>query len=210
MLGVEKARTTVIHLATSFSMQDSHGPSDVDNPYFLYVGSREWPKNFRQFVKAFVSCNTTNQDVVLVCFGGGKFTPDEVDFFRSLHLSEKQVRFFSGDDNLLQRLYSNAIALVYPSLYEGFGLPLLEAMACGCPVICSNTSSMPEVAGEAAIYFTPTVVDEITGAMHQIIEAPATRADLISRGFDRVRQFSWEKCARETAQVYRLCLQDNR
>ena len=83
-------------------------------------------------------------------------------------------------------------------------------MACGCPVICSKTSSMPEVAGHAAMYITPTVVDEMAGAMIQIVESSEIRADLISRGLDRAQHFSWEKCARETAEVYRLCLQSNK
>lgn len=207
LLGVGEEKTSVVHLASSFVKQQKHKLAEIDQPYFLYVGSREWPKNFKSLIKAFASFNSLNPDVVLVCFGGGRFKPEEIDLFNSCHLKEEQVRFFEGDDNVMQRFYSNALALIYPSLYEGFGLPLLEAMACGCPVICSNTSSMPEVAGEAAVYFTPTVVDEIAGAMERVADSSGLRNELVTEGFKRIQQFSWEKCARETAQVYRLCLQ---
>jgi len=211
ILGIEKAKTSVIHLASSFAVKEPlQRQSIVDKPYFLYVGSRQWPKNFKKFVKAFGLVQSQYPDVALVCFGGGGFSAEEIDFFHSLHLSGKQVLFFSGEDNLLQSLYCNALALVYPSLYEGFGLPILEAMSCGCPVICSNMSSMPEVAGQAAMYFTPTVVDEMVEAMIQVMESSEARAGLISSGFKRVKQFSWEKCAHETAKVYKLCLQDNK
>ncbi len=207
ILGIEKDKTSVIHLASSFAEKEPlQRPSVVDKPYFLYVGSRQWPKNFKEFVKAFGLLHSQYPDVVLACFGGGKFSAEEINFLNSLHLSEKQVLFFSGEDDLLQSLYCNALALVYPSLYEGFGLPLLEAMSCGCPVISSNTSSMPEVAGQAAMYFTPTVVGEMVEAMVQMVESSDMREDLISRGFKRAQQFSWEKCARETAKVYKSCL----
>ena len=114
MLGIDKIKTSVIYLASSVKAQKYQGTSGLDSPYFLYVGSRQWPKNFKQFVKAFASFNSLYPDVLLVCFGGGRFSPEEIDFFRSFHLTEKQILFFSGDDNQLQHLYCNALALVYP------------------------------------------------------------------------------------------------
>lgn len=208
ILGIQDEKIAVVHLASSFSASGNKALSQVEDPYFLYVGSREWPKNFNRFMKAFVSFNATKPGMRVICFGGGPFTREETELFRKLHISESQIQWCSGDDTVLQRLYSNAVALVYPSLYEGFGLPILEAMSFGCPVICSNTSSMPEVAGEAAFYFTPTVVDEIADAMHCIEGSVETKEDLVSKGLKRVQSFSWERCARETAQVYRSCLQN--
>jgi glycosyltransferase involved in cell wall biosynthesis len=209
ILGIKEDKTTVIYLASSFVPLSNQGASEIAKPYYLYVGSREWPKNFRQLVKAFAGVSTLNKDVVLVCFGGGEFSPEEVDFFRRQHLSEKQVLYVPGNDEVLGKLYSGAIALVYPSLYEGFGLPLLEAMSCGCPVLCSSTGSMPEVAGDAALYFEPARLDEMIEAMQQVAESSQIRNDLINKGRERLLLFSWDKCARETAQVYRSCLENS-
>ncbi|MBI2011811.1 glycosyltransferase family 4 protein [Candidatus Daviesbacteria bacterium] len=102
----------------------------------------------------------------------------------------------------LPLLYASAKALIYPSFYEGFGLPILEAFACGIPVITSNISSMPEVAGEAAIYVDPENTEELAKKIKLIVEDDSKRKELINRGFERVKLFSWQKCAQETAKVY--------
>lgn len=103
----------------------------------------------------------------------------------------------------LPSLYSSASLLLYPSLYEGFGLPILEAMACGTPVIISNVSSMPEVGGEAALYVDPTNVDEIKRGVKEVMENESLREALIKEGFEQAKKFFWKKCANETAEVYR-------
>ncbi len=104
-------------------------------------------------------------------------------------------------------LYRAASVFVYPSLYEGFGLPPLEAMACGVPVICSNGSSLPEVVGDAAVTFPPNDCAEFTRALVRVLSDADLRAGMQGRGKERVRQFSWQKTARETADVYRSVLQ---
>ena len=101
-------------------------------------------------------------------------------------------------------LYNAASAFVYPSLYEGFGLPPLEAMACGAPVITSNTSSLPEVVGEAAIQIDPLDVDALASAIHTVMTQPILAQTLREYGPRRASQFSWRRCAQETAQVYAL------
>lgn len=106
------------------------------------------------------------------------------------------------EDNQLPSLYSGATALVYPSLYEGFGLPVLEAMACGVPVACSNTSSLPEVAGEAALLFDPTDVDQIYSSMQELLSDDRLRNNLSEVGIKRARHFTWEKTAKQTLSLY--------
>jgi len=101
----------------------------------------------------------------------------------------------------LTRLLAGAKAMVFPSLYEGFGIPVIEAMACGTPVVCSNTTSLPEVAGEAAILIDPKNKEQLIEAMEKIVSKEELRKDLIEKGLKNVKRFSWEKCARETLRV---------
>ncbi|MEA3458002.1 MAG: glycosyltransferase family 1 protein, partial [Candidatus Thermoplasmatota archaeon] len=111
---------------------------------------------------------------------------------------------FTGyvSDEDLPALYNAADLFVYPSIYEGFGLPPLEAMACGTPVITSNTSSLPEVVGDAGIMVDPPDVDRLADAMHEVLTNEGLRANMIKKGLGRAEMFSWEKCARETLEVY--------
>lgn len=114
---------------------------------------------------------------------------------------ESQVKFLDYvKDEDLPSLYKGAIALVYPSLFEGFGLPILEAQACGCPVITSNLSSMPEVAGKGAILVDPYNIDDIVKGM-KAIDSGQLRMDIVKKGFENVKKFSWEKCAKETLEL---------
>ena len=100
----------------------------------------------------------------------------------------------------LPALYSGAIALTYSSLFEGFGLPILEAQACGCPVLTSNTSSMPEIGGKGALYVDPYSVESIVNGIKKL-EDRKRRMEMIKKGFENIKRFSWEKCARETLDV---------
>ena len=115
---------------------------------------------------------------------------------------EHKVKFLGYvADEKLPALYSGAKALLFPSLFEGFGLPILEAQACGCPVLTSNTSSMPEVAGKGAIYVDPYNIDDIVKGMERL-KREGERGKLIKAGFENIKRFSWEKCARETLRVF--------
>lgn len=117
-----------------------------------------------------------------------------------LIISNQTIPYLSEEEMPL--LYSSARLLLYPSLYEGFGLPVLEAMACGCPVVTSNVSSLPEIGGEAALYADPFNVDEIKNKVKQLMGDDDLRKKLVGEGFKQAKKFSWEKCAKETAGIY--------
>ncbi len=208
LAGIPKEKITVIHLGSSFS------PSTVlpiektpcASPFLLYVGNRGGVKNFIRVLRAYGQSARLSTEFRLLCFGGGRFTPEELLTARDLGLDPEQLLHVAGDDRMLAKSYTHATALIYPSLYEGFGLPILEAMACDCPVLCSNTSSMPEVAGEAALFFDPLSVDEITACMETIVYSTSTRQRLVKAGRRRLAHFSWDRCAEETVKVYKQCL----
>ena len=112
------------------------------------------------------------------------------------------VRLGYVEEEDLPEIYNLASLFVFPSLYEGFGLPILEAMACGCPVVCSNTSSLPEVAGDAAILVDPTNVEEIADGIQRVLLDQALMSSLTNKGFQQASHFSWERAARETLRVF--------
>jgi glycosyltransferase involved in cell wall biosynthesis len=121
---------------------------------------------------------------------------------QSLGIPEGRVTWMTGDDTTLATFYKRAAALAYPSLYEGFGFPPLEALSMGCPVICSNTSSMPEVSGDAAEYFDPYTVESITAALEKVLYSATRVEQLVQRGNERAKLFSWDEIAEQTKQVY--------
>ncbi len=175
----------------------------IDRPFFLYVGMRGPYKNSDRVLRAYASRQWLRTEFDLIVFGYDVFTPKEIELMASLGLDHPRVRQMTGNDVLLGQLYSHAVALVYPSLYEGFGIPPLEAMAHGCPVLCSDRSSIPEVVGDAGLYLDPQSVDSIADAMERVAAVAEFREDLSARGRERAKQFSWDRCAARTMEVYR-------
>ena len=140
---------------------------------------------------------------MIVAFGGGEFTSRELFEINELGFKDGFVQQLEGSDEILASLYSNAICFVYPSLYEGFGLPPLEAMAAGCPVVSSNTSSIPEVVNKAAVYFDPNNIDEMCSAIEMVVLDESIRSKLVQLGLENIKLFSWQKCAIETLDIYK-------
>ncbi len=206
MLGVSASKLSVVYLAQEFVEPNPVVSADLKSqkPYILYVGQRYGWKNFSRLLAVFGNSKRLRETFDLVAFGPQtKVQPDEIEMIAKLGLGEDQVRFLTGGDDVLAALYSNAAAFVYPSLYEGFGLPPLEAMAHGCPVISTNTSSLPEVVGNAGEYFDPLSQDEMRHALEAVVFSPTRTAELIALGRAQAAKFSWEKCAKETLDVYR-------
>lgn len=175
----------------------------IDEGYYLYVGTLEPRKNLVRLIKAFIRLKIQHSVRLKLVVAGAKGWLYD-DIFKLVQGSGmgKDI-IFTGyvDYKDLPVLMSNAEALVYPSLYEGFGLPPLEAMACGTPVITSNVSSLPEVVGDAGIQVDPYNVDELANAMYSVIANSSLRQDLSRRGLERAKMFSWEKTAQDVLNV---------
>jgi glycosyltransferase involved in cell wall biosynthesis len=198
---VDDKKISVIHLGNHVQANPgSPNTVAIDNQYLLFVGDRFGYKNFELFLKA-VAPVLLKHAIKLICAGGGNFKPYEVELIDNLNVANK-VQQLSVSDEQLAHLYKNAIAFVYPSLYEGFGLPILEAFANNCPLIVSNTSSLPEVAGEAAEYFNPAEKESITFAIEKVVNNKTLQQELRVKGVERVKLFSFENCVQQTLQVY--------
>lgn len=206
LLGVPEKKTSVVHLGFALTRKsDQISDNDVaTRPYLLYVGNRGGHKNFEGFLRAYAGSLQLSRNYELVCFGGGGFTSKEFEVIAGLGISKSRVRQISGDDGLLGQYYRHARAFIYPSLYEGFGIPPLEAMNFGCPVVCSNASSIPEVVGDAAQVFDPISIDSMRASIERVVDDEELRSELIRRGTKRLDMFSWRRCAEQTLDVYRM------
>jgi len=168
----------------------------IKGDYILFVGTLQPRKNVSCLIEAF---SKLNQDIELVIIGKKGWLYEEILEAPKKYKVENKVKFldFVSDEDL-PAFYKNAICFVLPSLYEGFGLPVLEAMKYGCPVVTSNVSSLPEAGGDAALYVDPQNVDDIKNKLELIVNKPELRKELIAKGYKQVKKFSWEKTARET------------
>ena len=174
----------------------------MSKPFFLFVGSRKRYKNFSLLLKSYSLDEKIKKNFDVVCFGGGKLIREEINNIKDLEIDVSSIHQIEGSDEVLSSLYSSAEALIYPSKYEGFGLPILEAMSFGCPVLSSNTSSLPEVYGDAALNFSPTSPDELLNCITKIINDNELKDTYIKKGYAREKIFSWKKCAIQTNEIY--------
>lgn len=176
-------------------------------PFILHVGARKGYKNFAGLARAYAASQWLKENFRIVCFGGREFSSAERAMLAELGLNSTQVMQLAGDDDRLAALYQGAAAFVYPSRYEGFGIPPLEAMSLDCPVVCSNSSSIPEVVGDAGEYFDPNDVESIRVALERVLQSTPRRQELIALGRVRREMFTWERCARDTHAIYRTIAQ---
>jgi len=174
--------------------------------YVIYVGTIEPRKNLVRLLDALRLLHEKGERIKLVIVGGFGWLYENL--FRRLGEMPPGVVILPGyvPDEDLPALYSGATLFALPSLYEGFGLTVLEAMACGTPVVCSHTSSLPEVAGEAAAYFDPTDVEEMAEVMHQVLNDEGRREEMRARGLAQAARFSWSRAAEQTMAVYQRVL----
>jgi len=204
---VSPDKVSVVHLGFDqvFVLDNMDSSISITNkiPFLLFVGGRGHYKNFDGFLKAYGESEWLRENFRIVCIGGGKLRVDELDLMNKFAIDSSQVEQFTADDTLLAEYYRSAAAFIYPSKYEGFGIPPLEAMSLKCPVICSNSSSIPEVVGDAGEYFDPNNTDSMRVAIERVLKSKEYRQILVQKGIKRCASFSWEKCASETLAIYR-------
>jgi glycosyltransferase involved in cell wall biosynthesis len=187
----------VIYLGFSFEQLSD---TKKKKNYILFTGSRGGYKNFDNFVMA-IAPLLIRYNLQLVCTGE-PFNNNEKHLFDHLSITDRTISKFASDNELI-KLYSEAIVFIFPSLYEGFGIPVLEAFAAGCPAILSNTSSLPEIGGDAGVYFDPYSIDDMRCQIERVIISPSLQEEMIKKGKERVKLFPWKKCAEKTMEVYK-------
>jgi len=180
----------------------------IKEPYFLYIGRIEKKKNIAALIEAFAIMrdNPENKKIKLVLIGSASYGFDEVNYMiREFALEHDVIIPGWVNEGDLPAIYSEALAFIFPSVYEGFGIPLLQAMACGTPIIASNVSSIPEVVGNAARLFNPQYVKSIAEALDDVANNAKLRQEIVSNGKERVKNFGWKKCANQTLQELINC-----
>jgi glycosyltransferase involved in cell wall biosynthesis len=202
--GIAEGKIEVIYISCSLENIDESINDDIEliqKKYILYVGNRATYKNFNFFIESISKILNQNHDLYVICTGGNPFTYSEIALFDKLKI-KNQVVYYKFDDNYLLSLYKNAKAFVFPSLYEGFGIPILESFYCGCPVISSNSSSLPEIAGDAAMYFDPKDKNSILESVTKVLFDTVSRNRLRQKGYKRLKDFSKENMIMSTKKVY--------
>lgn len=200
LLGIDPARIDVIYHSTSMTPAGGGPTLNLPTRYVLFVGDRAPYKNFPRFLKAFARICRDDESLKLVCTGAA-FNEQECVQLEELGITARTQRIRATDQQLAE-LYARAELFVFPSLYEGFGIPILEAYACGCPVVLSRASCFPEIAGEAGEYFDPESEEQMAQAMQRVLHDPARRAALITAGHERLQHYSWDQSVRQTEQTY--------
>jgi glycosyltransferase involved in cell wall biosynthesis len=204
--GVAESRTRLVHHGVTPVAESAGAFRDGDpRPYVLYVGSRSAYKNFLALVEAFASIDSA-LSMRLVVAGGGAWSDTERAAIAEHGLVDRVVLLPRVDETQLDALYRGAALFVYPSLYEGFGLPPLEAMSAGCPVLASRTSSLPEICGDAAYYFDPATKGALEQELQRLLGDAALRVAKVAAGRARVGRYTWESAATGTLAVYREAL----
>lgn len=184
----------------NYSMDDLRKKFGIESDYILFVGTLQPRKNITRLIEAFSQIKNDKLSLVIVGKRGWQYT--DILSAPEKYGIENKVKFldFVTDEDL-PSLYKNAVCFALPSLYEGFGLPVLEAMKFGCPVVTSNVSSLPEAGGDAALYFDPNDTSDIAKVLTKVISDAKLREEMTKKGYNQIKKFSWEKTAKETLNV---------
>lgn len=200
---IPQDKIVVIYHGSSieFSKKKNKQIMHLPDNYILFMGNRSEYKNFINYVKAVAPIIIKNPNYYLVFGGGGNFTPVEIELLEGENIADKAIQL-NYSDNELNFVYSKAKCFVYPSLYEGFGIPILEAFACECPTLISKASCFPEVAEDASEYFDPTNIVDMREKIISVVFDEEKRSLLATKGSQRLLNFSWENAVEKTYEIY--------
>ncbi|RYX87555.1 glycosyltransferase family 1 protein [bacterium] len=205
---VNEEKIDVIYLANPldklYEGVDADFSNKIPEKYFLFVGGREGYKNFMFFVQMFSRLNPIENNLFIVCTGSN-FTEAEKFLFKKLNIEKRILCYFLSDAELFF-LYSNALALIFPSLYEGFGLPVLEAFSCNCPVLLSDSSSLAEIGNDAVLKFEPKDPMSFLNCLKLVLDESFDRETFIKNGNLRLKEFSWNLTGKKTLETYKKVL----
>lgn len=198
---VDAAKIDVVYLGSTLENFNIGNQSLLDGDYILFVGNRAIYKNFNFFVTAVAELLIDN-NLKLICAGGGNFSQEEIILIKFLKLENRVFFKKILNDDALSNYYAHALFFCFPSLYEGFGIPVLEAFACGCPALLSNGGSLTEIGGDAAVYFDPVDIQSLRNAAKELISNQSLRQSLKAKGIARLRNFSWDKTYQAHLKIY--------
>ncbi len=202
---IDEKKINVIHLGYNHIQNNLNSIRQenliLPKDFIFFVGSRLKYKNFDLLINSFHSSKKLKKDFNIVCFGGGPFTEKEKKLFNELNILDKLFHFEGGDD-LLSYLYTKSKLFVFPSQYEGFGIPLLEAMSIGCPVLASNTSIFKEICKDGAHYFNNNDANDLCEKLEQLLYSETNLLLKIDLALNISKIYNWKKCANETYKVY--------
>lgn len=203
---IEESKIKVIYLGSN--LQKKQSKIELPNKYILFTGRRWGYKNFNLFLEALSKILVEDKELKLVCTGE-KFTEEERAKIRKLGIEDKVVNILVKDEDIYT-VYKRAECFVFPSLYEGFGIPILEAFEAETPLVLSNTSCFPEIAGDAGEYFNPKDKISIENAVRNVLNNFEKRKELIAKGKERLKLFDWNKTYRETIIFYNEIIEKNK
>ncbi|GHT11753.1 hypothetical protein AGMMS4956_05270 [Bacteroidia bacterium] len=207
IFGIESSKIEVVYHGSSLQLTQVQKPKiPLPQRYLLFVGGRGGYKNFDAFIDATAPIIRKDSDLFVVCAGGKSFSDRELQRLKELDIRDNVISIVGISDDELSYIYANSIAFIFPSLYEGFGIPILEAWACNAPVLLSNASCFPEIAGDAALYFDPNNPSSIAETIDTILTNFSLRKDIIQRGTKRLELFSWDKTVKQTLAIYQFLM----
>ena len=201
---LDKDKIQVTYFSSDFEIEYTKNKT-LQN-YILYVGSRSDYKNFEKFIESFSLSEKLKKDFNLIIFGGENPKSNGLNILKKYNIKKDKFKFVNGTNNDLKYYYKNARLFVYPSRYEGFGIPLVESMRLGCPIISSDGGALKEIAGDGITYFDPDNVEDIKFKLESTIYDNIKLTNTINYGYERCKKYSWKNCAKETYDAYESLL----
>jgi glycosyltransferase involved in cell wall biosynthesis len=201
---IDSSKIDVVYHGTSIKVNNSNDIS-LPNKYILFVGLRGIYKNFTFFIKAISDLLLNDQELYVICAGGGKFNSDELQLINDLGIASQVIQK-DFKEYQLGSFYAKAKCFVFPSIYEGFGIPVIESMSCGCPVVLAKHSSFTEVAGNAGVYFDLNDCEDLKNKIKSLLQNTTLHNDFSLKGLKQSEKFKWDDAAIKCHEVYKKAL----